>query len=74
MFIVREGVTRKDDFPPQRYFEPLARQDELKPEERNVKLDRPSYEQMLDEYYQLHGWDKQGKPLEKTKMRLGLAQ
>jgi aldehyde:ferredoxin oxidoreductase len=74
MFIVREGVTRKDDFPPQRYFEPLARQDGLKPEERNVKLDRPSYEQMLDEYYQLHGWDKQGKPLEKTKMRLGLAQ
>ena len=46
----------------------------LKPEERNVKLDRPSYEQMLNEYYQLHGWDKQGKPLEKTKMRLGLAQ
>jgi len=74
MFIVREGVTRKDDFPPQRYFEPLVWQDGLKPEERNVKLDRSSYEQMLDEYYQLHGWDKQGKPLEETKMRLGLAQ
>lgn len=74
MFIVREGITRKDDFPPQRYFEPLVWQDGLKPEERNVKLDRPSYEQMLDEYYQLHGWDKQGKPLEETKTRLGLAQ
>jgi len=27
---------------------------------------------MLDEYYELHGWDREGKPLEKTIQRLGL--
>jgi len=74
MFLVREGIGRKDDFPPQRYFEPLAWQDGLKPAERDVKLDRARFEQMLDEYYQLHGWDSQGRPLAETKQRLGLAQ
>ena len=74
MFIVREGVKREDDFPPQRYFEPLAWQDGLKPAERNLKLDRANFERMLDEYYQLRGWNGEGSPLEETKMRLGLCQ
>jgi aldehyde:ferredoxin oxidoreductase len=74
MFIVREGVKRADDFPPQRYFEPLAWQDGLKPAERNLKLDRAGFERMLDEYYQLRGWNGEGSPLEETKTRLGLGQ
>jgi len=74
MFIVREGIKREDDFPPQRYFEPLAWQDDLKPAERNLKLDRAGFERMLDEYYQLRGWDGEGRPLQETKMRLGLGQ
>ena len=74
MFIVREGVKREDDFPPQRYFEPLAWQDGLKPAERNLKLDRAGFERMLDEYYQLRGWNREGRPLEETKTRLGLDQ
>jgi len=74
MFIVREGVGRQDDFPPQRYFEPLVRQNGLKPEDRDIKLDRARYEGMLDEYYQLHGWDREGRPLEETVTRLGIAQ
>ncbi|MDL1956966.1 MAG: aldehyde ferredoxin oxidoreductase family protein [Candidatus Desulfofervidus auxilii] len=64
MFIVREGIRRKDDFPPQRYFEPL----------NGLRLDKEKFEQMLDEYYQLRGFDKEGKPLEETIKRLGLSQ
>jgi aldehyde:ferredoxin oxidoreductase len=74
MFLSREGIGRKDDFPPQRYFEPLAWQDGLKPAEKNLKLDKVSFGQMLDEYYQLRGWDSEGQPLVETKHRLGLGQ
>ncbi len=72
MFLVREGVKREDDLPPPRYFEPLEWQEGLKPEERDLKLDRLAFEHMLDEYYQLRGWDRQGRPLAETKERLGL--
>ncbi|AMM41154.1 aldehyde:ferredoxin oxidoreductase [Candidatus Desulfofervidus auxilii] len=62
MFIVREGIRRKDDSPPQRYFESL----------NDLRLDREKFEQMLDEYYQFRGFDKEGRPLEETIKRLGL--
>ena len=65
---------RQDDLPPQRYFEPLVWQDGLKPEERDIKLSRPDFEDMLDEYYSLRGWDSEGRPFPETKRRLGLAQ
>ena len=62
-FICREGVGRKDDYPPTRYFEPLLWQDGLDDESRTMKLDRVLYDGMLDEYYACHGWDvKTGKP------------
>ncbi|MDD5511155.1 MAG: aldehyde ferredoxin oxidoreductase family protein [Dehalococcoidales bacterium] len=74
MFLVREGIKRKDDFPPPRYFEPLVWQDGLKTEEKDLKLDRAAFEGMLDEYYRLRGWDSEGVPLSGTKERLGLAR
>jgi aldehyde:ferredoxin oxidoreductase len=62
-FICREGVGRKDDYPPMRYFEPLKWQDGLDDESRTMKLDRDLYDGMLDEYYACHGWDvKTGEP------------
>lgn len=62
-FICREGVGRKDDYPPTRYFEPLLWQDGLDDESRTMKLDRVLYGGMLDEYYACHGWDvKTGQP------------
>jgi len=62
-FICREGVTRKDDYPPGRYFEPLKWQDGLDDETKNTWLDRAGYDGMLDEYYSCHGWDiKTGTP------------
>ncbi|MHB8173204.1 MAG: aldehyde ferredoxin oxidoreductase family protein [Nitrospirota bacterium] len=64
-FICREGVGRKDDYPPMRYFEPLKWQDGLDEESKAMKLDRAMYDGMLDEYYACHGWGvKTGKPRE----------
>jgi len=56
-FICREGITRKDDYPPVRYFEPLRWQDGLDEETRDMVLDREKYDGMLTEYYECHGWD-----------------
>ena len=33
---------------------------------------RDEYEKMLDEYYELHGWDNNGIPTQKTLDQLGL--
>ena len=61
-FICREGVTRADDYPPERYFRPLEWQDGLDEETKNTRLDRVQYNGMLDEYYACHGWDNNGIP------------
>jgi aldehyde:ferredoxin oxidoreductase len=70
MFNLREGFTRKDDCLPERYFKeptpvglPIA---------KGKKIDRKKFEAMLDEYYALHGWDKNGVPTKKTLAKLGL--
>lgn len=71
MIIHREaGITRKDDYPPERSFKeglPYG----LQPV-RGVHLNRKKYEKMLDEYYELHGWDNNGLPTPETLERLEL--
>ncbi|MEA1964977.1 MAG: aldehyde ferredoxin oxidoreductase family protein [Candidatus Aerophobetes bacterium] len=53
-FNIREGLGKKDDFPPTRFFtEPLEDGKVLKEED---------YEKMLSDYYRLRGWDKEGRP------------
>lgn len=75
MFIAREGVRRKDDFPPERYFKPLKWTEGMDESLKDVKLDRECFNAMLDEYYQLHGWNiETGIPLPETVARLGLDQ
>ncbi|MFW9847362.1 MAG: aldehyde ferredoxin oxidoreductase C-terminal domain-containing protein, partial [Candidatus Thorarchaeota archaeon] len=59
MFNNREGLTSKDDQLPPRFFTPLP---EGNSRGRVVHLDK-----MLDEYYSLRGWDKEGRP---TKERI----
>ena len=68
MMLVGEGVGRKDDTLPQRYF------DEPIPEgpARGHVVSRKGFDAMLDEYYRLHGWDEQGIPKKRTVRRLGL--
>jgi len=66
---VRQGLTRKDDSWPDRFFsEPL-------PEgpAKGSMLSRDTIEQMLDEYYELRGWDKKtGLPGAEKLNELGL--
>lgn len=60
LFNTREGFSRRDDTLPERYFkEPTPTG---LPIVRGKKLDREKFDRMLDEYYELHGWKKDGKP------------
>jgi aldehyde:ferredoxin oxidoreductase len=70
MFNIREGFSRKDDWLSDRYFdEPTKRGLEIV---RGRSLDRDKFNGMLDEYYELHGWDENGVPTQETLERLGL--
>ncbi len=69
-FITIQGVTRHDDYPPAREFEvPL----ESGPR-KGAKLDRGQYDALLDRYYSLHGWDKDGVPAVDKLEELGLKE
>jgi aldehyde:ferredoxin oxidoreductase len=67
-FNVREGVSRKDDYPPDRFFiEPI-------PEgpAKGVILNKEEFETALDHYYELREWNHDGVPRNETLLKLGL--
>jgi len=68
MMLVKDGMSRKDDTLPRRYF------DEPVPEgpAKGEVISREEFDGMLDEYYRLHGWDENGIPKKETLRRLGL--
>jgi aldehyde:ferredoxin oxidoreductase len=68
MMLVRDGMSRRDDTLPKRYF------DEPIPEgpAKGEVISREKFQGMLDEYYRLHGWDENGVPKEDKLERLGL--
>jgi aldehyde:ferredoxin oxidoreductase len=67
-FNAREGITRKDDYPPQRFFEPIP-----SGPGKGECWDREKLDRLLDEYYTLRGWDAvTGLPKRSTLRRLGL--
>lgn len=59
MFNNREGFTRKDDHLPDFYYWPKP---SGLPVIKGHKFDRKKFQKLLDEYYTLHGWDKEGVP------------
>jgi aldehyde:ferredoxin oxidoreductase len=70
LFNIREGLTRTDDWLVDRYFDeptPIGL-----PVVQGKSLDRDKFKQMIDEYYELHGWDKGGAPSPDTLRKLGL--
>jgi aldehyde:ferredoxin oxidoreductase len=69
MFDVRQGLRRKDDSLPKKFFEvPLS-----KGPYKGAVLDREKFEQMKNEYYELRGWDKEtGIPSREKLVELGL--
>ncbi|MEM2915700.1 MAG: aldehyde ferredoxin oxidoreductase C-terminal domain-containing protein, partial [Candidatus Bathyarchaeia archaeon] len=51
-FNVRVRFTRKDDYPPWRFFEPIP-----SGPSKGECLDRDKFDQLLNEYYSLRGWN-----------------
>lgn len=54
---VREGITRKDDYLPERFSEP-----NIDGPEKGKYISRKAMDLLLDEYYSLRGWDSNGIP------------
>jgi len=52
---IHAGFTRKDDLPHKRFLQEPVPSGPYKGD----KLDRDEFEKMLDEFYELHGWDKE---------------
>lgn len=61
-FNMREGFSRKDDQLPARFFEPR--------EDTGWKIAQTDFDKMLEEYYTVRGWDKDGRPKRETLERL----
>ncbi len=68
MLLVKDGISRKDDTLPKRYFEEAIPEG---PAQGEV-ISHKEFDEMLDEYYRLHGWDEDGIPEKKNLKRLGL--
>ena len=67
MMLAGDGMGRKDDTLPKRYFEEPIPEGPAK----GAVIERQDFDSMLDEYYRLHGWDKDGNPAKRTLNRLG---
>jgi aldehyde:ferredoxin oxidoreductase len=71
LFNLREGMTRADDWLPDRYFdEPTALG---LPAVRGRCIDRDKFKALVDEYYQLHKWDQAGFPTRELLKRLDIS-
>lgn len=70
LFNLREGFSRRDDSLPQRMKRPLQNGG---PADGNALTDK-DLEVMLDDYYQLRGWDSEGRPRPEKLKSLGLDQ
>lgn len=68
MMLVKDGISRREDTLPKRYF------DEPIPEgpAQGEVISRKEFDGMLDEYYRLHGWDQKGIPRKKKLKELGI--
>ena len=72
MFNIREGFTRKDDYPPERMFKEGTEAENVAVP-KGTKLDIRKYNQLLSNYYAVHGWDENGVPKEEKVKELGLS-
>jgi aldehyde:ferredoxin oxidoreductase len=68
MMLVKDGISRQDDTLPKRYFEEPIPEGPSKGE----VISHKEFNKMLEEYYQLHGWDENGMPKIENLKRLGL--
>jgi aldehyde:ferredoxin oxidoreductase len=68
LFNVREGFDREDDGLPERLKRPL---ESGGPADEN-RVTQAEFDEMLDEYYQLRGWNEDGIPTTTTTERLNI--
>jgi aldehyde:ferredoxin oxidoreductase len=68
MMLVGDGISRKDDTLPKRYFEEPIPEGPAK----GCVIERKGFDRMLDENYRLHGWDHDGIPTKRTLEKLGI--
>jgi len=66
---VREGFIRKDDSLPER----IASNPLPEGKAKGYVVKREDFEKMLDEYYKLRGWDREGRPTKEKLEQLGLS-
>jgi aldehyde:ferredoxin oxidoreductase len=84
MYNVREGLSRADDHLPGRFTEEPAPLFEFETDPDTGEVRRSpeplrhgiieNFDGMLDRYYELRGWSREGVPTEKTLRRLGLEE
>lgn len=67
-FLVREGITRKDDILAGRWGSEPIPDGPLKGE----RIDPDKFNKLLEEYYKLRGWDSMGIPIAANLLSLGL--
>jgi len=68
-FNIREGWTRADDHPPEKFFKDAH----TKGPAKGVTLKEDGYQKLLSGYYEARGWDLEtGIPTDATLKRLGL--
>jgi aldehyde:ferredoxin oxidoreductase len=58
VYNIREGLTSEDDTLPDRFFDEAI----ANGPQAGAKLDRESFRQVLDAYYEMMGWDETGAP------------
>jgi aldehyde:ferredoxin oxidoreductase len=67
LFNVREGISRKDDCLPPQMMAPVPAGPA-----KGSAITTEMLDEMLDEYYELRGWDRNGIPTRKKLISLGL--
>ncbi|WXG40343.1 MAG: aldehyde ferredoxin oxidoreductase family protein [Candidatus Freyarchaeum deiterrae] len=68
MINARKGISRRDDYPAARVFEESLPSGPYK----GKKMEMEDYDRLLDMYYELRGWDKNGIPTKEKLAALGL--
>ncbi len=69
LYNLREGLTRKDDTVPER----ISKDPLLDGKAKGRVVTEEDFRKMLDEYYQLRGWDKDGRPSKEKMAQLKLS-
>jgi len=65
---MRQGLTAKDDWLPDRVFDDSIPSGPLK----GLRLERDAFREMVKSYYRLRGWDEEGVPTKEKLLELGL--